>query len=231
MAIRCTFACMKNIHSCELVFFVSLAIWSALGAHSAASARPANGNITAELTERRAEHAVVHKQVHRKFATAMARHRTELRNSAAARAAWSAIAERISNDRGGNALERVNHAFNAIAYKDDRETSGESDRWDAPSDFVRRGAGDCEDFALAKYALLREMGFSADEMSIVVLIGQRVRVHAVLVVATQDGLKVLDNLHPDVRNAHSYDFGRVIFLANENGTQILVPLTERVASR
>ncbi|MCM5705799.1 transglutaminase-like cysteine peptidase [Larsenimonas salina] len=57
-------------------------------------------------------------------------------------------------------LERVNDFFNTLAFKDDIVVWGEDDYWATPVEFLGRGAGDCEDFAMAKYLTLIELGVS-----------------------------------------------------------------------
>ena len=55
-------------------------------------------------------------------------------------------------------LTRVNTFFNQrIRFAEDMETSGESDYWATPMETLAAGAGDCEDFAIAKYYTLLKM--------------------------------------------------------------------------
>ena len=56
-------------------------------------------------------------------------------------------------------LEKVNHFFNStIRFASDMEVWGVEDYWATPIEFLCKGAGDCEDFAIAKYFTLRAMG-------------------------------------------------------------------------
>lgn len=64
-------------------------------------------------------------------------------------------------------LNLVNRFFNArMAFKDDIVVWKQQDYWATPIEFLRKGAGDCEDFALAKYFTLREMGVPANQLRI-----------------------------------------------------------------
>ena len=45
---------------------------------------------------------------------------------------------------------------------------GVMDYWETPAEFFQK-SGDCEDFAIAKYFALRDLGFPASQMRIVVL--------------------------------------------------------------
>ena len=92
-------------------------------------------------------------------------------------------------------LEAVNSYVNArVRFVDDRVQYGVSDRWQAASDTLARGRGDCEDFALAKRAMLRAAGIPDKDLYLVVLKDLTRRAdHAVLVVRAQGRFLVLDN--------------------------------------
>jgi predicted transglutaminase-like cysteine proteinase len=93
-------------------------------------------------------------------------------------------------------LERANRFVNEnIAYREDLETYGQLDYWATTDEIVRNGAGDCEDFAILKYALLVEAGVPEKSMSLVVLKDLRRNLfHAVLAVSTNKGHFILDNV-------------------------------------
>lgn len=58
-----------------------------------------------------------------------------------------------------------------------------------------RHSGDCEDYAIAKYVTLRQLGFAADQLRLVVLRDTvRDLTHAVLAVYHEDEVYILDNL-------------------------------------
>lgn len=52
----------------------------------------------------------------------------------------------------------LNRAFNRIEQRSDREAWGTDDHWATPQELAARGAGDCEDLAIAKYFALLERG-------------------------------------------------------------------------
>lgn len=60
----------------------------------------------------------------------------------------------------------INMFWNDLIYKADDALYGESDYWAAPSEMWQNQAGDCEDYALAKYAMLRKLGVPAEDMDI-----------------------------------------------------------------
>lgn len=64
----------------------------------------------------------------------------------------------------------INRAVNlAIRAMSDMAQYGQIDVWSAPLDTFASGAGDCEDYAIAKFAALRMAGVSPDDIRIVVL--------------------------------------------------------------
>ena len=92
-------------------------------------------------------------------------------------------------------LEAVNGYVNArVRFVDDSRQFGVADRWSAASDTLARGRGDCEDYALAKMAMLRRAGFADKDLYLVVLKDLVRRAdHAVLVVRSEGRFLVLDN--------------------------------------
>ncbi len=56
-------------------------------------------------------------------------------------------------------LNTVNRWVNYIKYKSDKKVYGMSDYWATLYEFVGKGMGDCEDYTIAKYYILKELGF------------------------------------------------------------------------
>jgi len=81
-----------------------------------------------------------------------------------------------------------------VAFTDDSRQFGVADRWSSASETLARGRGDCEDYAIAKLALLRRAGFAERDLYFVVLKDLARRAdHAVLVVRSGGRFLVLDN--------------------------------------
>ena len=101
-------------------------------------------------------------------------------------------------------LKRVNLFFNRWPYREDRATYGKREHWASPTEFMT-SSGDCEDYAIAKFFALRRMGFSNEELRIVVL-WDRIRAigHAVVAVYDGDEILILDNLSPMVTSHWRY---------------------------
>ena len=121
-------------------------------------------------------------------------------------------------------IRLVNRYVNKRRYRDDRRKMSPSvveggqaklrNQWSTLLEFVRRG-GDCEDYATAKYFLLREMGFPAEDMRVVVSYDRSVRAHhAVLAVRRRDGSSWLLELDNTIRKKRHYGY-RFIYALNE----------------
>src|SRR3954451_9283206 len=108
-----------------------------------AQAVPARGS-TAAVSERLIE------AYSRRFG-ADARTRLETWKRYAAERKTSALAER-------ELLAEVNRTLNRIRFVQDAVHWGEDDYWATPAESVGSGGGDCEDFSIAKYFLLKELG-------------------------------------------------------------------------
>ena len=123
-------------------------------------------------------------------------------------------------------LRLVNRYINKRRYRRDRREvslsvvpEGEAtlrNHWTTLLDFMRRG-GDCEDFAVAKYLLLRELGVPAADMRIVVTWERDARdYHAVLAVRQDTGAALLLETDDTILRA-SHRRYRFIYALNEEG--------------
>ncbi len=55
-------------------------------------------------------------------------------------------------------LEEVNNFFNDVRYSSDLKVYGKKDYWATPWEFLGRDLGDCEDYVIAKYFALKDLG-------------------------------------------------------------------------
>lgn len=107
---------------------------------------------------------------------------------------WKAIKAKIVKLSPYEQLKAVNALINRWPYRTDMEVWGLMDYWAAPVDFFKK-SGDCEDYAIAKYFALRDLGVPASKMRMVVLKDTLRNVeHAVTVVYLDNEAWVLDNL-------------------------------------
>ena len=119
--------------------------------------------------------------------------------------------------RGLERLLFVNRAVNkSIRYREDRSNWGQGDYWANASQSFARGAGDCEDYAIAKLQVLRASGVVSNDLYLTIGNDAAARGgHAVLVVRMAEKYWVLDNFHDEVRVDRAYrDFRPVITLSS-----------------
>lgn len=92
-------------------------------------------------------------------------------------------------------LGEINRAVNlSIKPVSDLAQYGIADYWSAPLATLGVGAGDCEDYAVVKYAALRELGIDPDDLRLVVVSDiKRKTLHAVVAVHFDEEWLILDN--------------------------------------
>jgi len=61
-------------------------------------------------------------------------------------------------------MEKVNDFFNQTPYVSDKVNWGVSDYWATRLEFIGRDKGDCEDFVIAKYFTLKELGVPTSKL-------------------------------------------------------------------
>src|SRR6202165_2552603 len=81
-----------------------------------------------------------------------------------------AIIDTARAREGRARLGEINRAINlAIRPMSDLAQYGEIDVWSSPLVTFTHGAGDCEDYAIAKFVALRQAGISPDDLRIVIM--------------------------------------------------------------
>ena len=126
-------------------------------------------------------------------------------------------------------LQRINSKVNArIRAGHDYELYGISDFWTSG-----RNIGDCEDYMIAKKQALIAAGWSADQVLYAVVIGTETPYHAVLIVRTDKGDLVMDNLRGQILDwrASGYRFVVRQSAANPQQWVRIVEPADRVARR
>jgi predicted transglutaminase-like cysteine proteinase len=126
----------------------------------------------------------------------------------------------IARAREGRArLGEINRAINlAIRPMSDLAQYGEVDVWSSPLVTFAHGAGDCEDYAIAKFVALRLAGISADDLRIVVMRDTiRGEAHAVAAVRLDGHWLTLDNNRMAmVEDAYVRNY-RPLFVIDQHG--------------
>ena len=144
--------------------------------------------------------------------------------------AWQAMLKGEVGRAPLDQLQAVNRFLNNWRYKADAQNYGQRDYWATPTEFLRQ-SGDCEDYAIAKYVSLRQLGFPADHLRMVVVRDVlRDLAHAVLAVYVEDRVFILDNLTRAVLPQEQLTHYVPYYSINETTRWAHVPLTDTVLS-
>ncbi len=115
---------------------------------------------------------------------------------------WHELIQNSQNLTDQEKLQRVNDFFNLhILFMDDIHLWKAKDYWATPMEFLLLGAGDCEDYSIAKYFTLLEMGVEDSKMRITYVKALRLnQAHMVLTYfpTPRSVPLVLDNLTTEI---------------------------------
>jgi len=123
-------------------------------------------------------------------------------------------------------LAALNQFFNRrILSREDIDVWGQVDYWASPLEMLDKGAGDCEDFAIAKYFSLVALGIPIHKLRLVYVRAQiggpggAVQAHMVLAYYALPNVEpsILDNLISDVRPASRRSDLSPVFSFNSEG--------------
>jgi predicted transglutaminase-like cysteine proteinase len=130
---------------------------------------------------------------------------------------WEAVIDRLRDKDLMTQLREINTEMNDKRYVTDPVNWNLPDYWATPFQFLRKN-GDCEDYAIAKYMALRDLGVPIDNMRIVVLNDLNLRIaHAILAVYVNGKPYILDNQISKVVPANSIHHYQPVYSINENG--------------
>lgn len=123
-------------------------------------------------------------------------------------------------------LQSINQFFNRrLLFREDIETWGQIDYWASPLEFLEKGQGDCEDYAIGKYFSLIASGVPQTRLRLVyvkAIFGGQATVqqaHMVLAYYPNSGADplILDNLIGDIRPASKRPDLIPVFSFNSDG--------------
>lgn len=137
-------------------------------------------------------------------------------------------------------LQRVNEFFNQVTFINDIDHWGVEDYWATPTQLLTSNGGDCEDFSIAKYFTLRQMGIPADHLRLTYVKALKLnQAHMVLTYFKTPGVDplVLDNLVDGIEKASNrddllpvYSFNAEgLWLARERGNEQHIGKPERLS--
>ncbi len=115
-------------------------------------------------------------------------------------------------------LDYINRLANRlIRYRDDIDQFQKADYWATPIQSIS-GKGDCEDYAIAKFAALTELGFAPQDLKLVVVQDTRRKLaHAVLAFKFNNLTIILDNLSNNLKSHTEISNYRPIYSINRTG--------------
>ena len=152
---------------------------------------------------------------------------------------WDSLMKQSRNQSEKDKLKNVNEFFNQVRFISDVTHWKQKDYWATPVEFLSTNGGDCEDFTLAKYFTLRELGVSDSKLRLTYVKAIRLnQAHMVLSYFETPGAEplILDNIVKDIKRASLrrdlvpvYSFnGSGLWLAKEREHGKLVGKSSRV---
>lgn len=152
---------------------------------------------------------------------------------------WQGLMSENRDKGESEKLGLVNDFFNQLRFTTDIKLWGKADYWATPIEALGRGAGDCEDYAIAKYFTLRELGVPDAKMRIMYVKALKLnQAHMVLTYYPTPGAVplVLDNINkrilpanmrPDLAPVYSFN-GDGLWLAKNRDLGLRVGNSERI---
>jgi predicted transglutaminase-like cysteine proteinase len=91
-------------------------------------------------------------------------------------------------------LSRIGHINRAVNYSIRVTNNPSPEKWSSPLSALAKGAGDCKQFAILKYAALSAVGYGADDLRILIVEGKTsYQAHAVVAVRDHARWLILNN--------------------------------------
>lgn len=121
---------------------------------------------------------------------------------------WRALVSDLKDEPEQVQLSEINRFFNQMNFVDDIRLWGKKDYWATPLEFLGASGGDCEDFTIAKYFSLLELGVSDKKLRLIYAKATQLnQFHMVLAYYSKPSAEplILDNLDPTIRLASQRD--------------------------
>lgn len=137
-------------------------------------------------------------------------------------------------------LTKVNDFFNQLYFVNDIDLWGKKDYWATPLEFLGANAGDCEDFTIAKYFSLLELGVPDEKLRLVYVKALELnQFHMVLAYYAKPSAQplILDNINKTIKPASKrqdllpiYSFnGKNLWLMKEQANGKLAGKSSRLS--
>ncbi|MDG3086288.1 transglutaminase-like cysteine peptidase [Vibrio hannami] len=153
---------------------------------------------------------------------------------------WRSKLSHLSDEAEKIKLREVNKFFNQLYFVNDIDLWGKNDYWATPLEFLGANAGDCEDFTIAKYFSLLELGVSDTKLRLVYVKALELnQFHMVLAYYEKPSSVpvILDNINPVIKPATQrrdllpiYSFnGKNLWLMKEKASGTLAGKSSRLS--
>lgn len=153
--------------------------------------------------------------------------------------AWFKVLAEANTVDEKEKLLKVNNFFNLFHFVDDIKLWGDSNYWATPMEFIGANGGDCEDFSIAKYFTLLQLGVPEDKMRITMVKATSVNQYHMVLAYYDTPFSiplVLDNLDHVIKPATQrkdlipvYSFnGKQLWLNKEQGRGVLAGSSTRL---
>lgn len=154
--------------------------------------------------------------------------------------AWRTLVDESQNLSIVDKLTKVNNFFNQLDFVSDIAHWGKEDYWATPIEFLATRGGDCEDFTIAKYFTLRELGVPDKQLRLVYVKALRLNQHHMVLAYYHKPTSIpviLDNLDKEMKPASQrndllpiYSFNaKNLWLSKEKGRGQLVGGSSRLS--
>ena len=154
---------------------------------------------------------------------------------------WQELIETSKDLNDEEKLNAVNNFFNSnVMFINDQALWGKEDYWATPLEALSIGAGDCEDYSIAKYFTLKELGVDEEKLRITYV--KAINLDQAHMVLTYFENKraiplVLDNIDAEIKPANLrrdlvpvYSFnGQGLWLAKSRGSGKRVGSSSRLS--
>ena len=137
---------------------------------------------------------------------------------------WDAMIESSKDENILNKIKNVNDFFNQIPYQSDLIHWKKQDYWATPFEFMGSGAGDCEDYAIAKYFSLIKLGIPDEKLRITYVAYKKTNsafeeAHMVLTYYHKVGIEpiILDNINKTLQVASKRTDLKPVYSFNASG--------------
>jgi len=135
-------------------------------------------------------------------------------------AKWRQLVTELQSEDLDEKLYQINRFFNRFDFVDDLVHWQQKDYWATPIEFISTGAGDCEDYTIAKYFSLIELGVPEQQLRLMYVTALELRQpHMVLAYyETPTSIPlVLDNINRRILPANKRRDLSPIYSFNGNG--------------